>query len=89
MTNDLQTTDLAAGHEGRIEKAVDGLLPMVADSWSTLRGCDCYRLLEEIDYDDQRLAGAYIVDRRGDLADAVLEALDDLESDANGASRPE
>ena len=60
------------------------VLPVVADNWSKLRGCDVYRLIDQFDYDYHKTAGQVILHVRPDLKNEVSEALADLEADAIG-----
>lgn len=60
---------------------IEALLPVVADSWEQLRGCDVFRLLEEI----SNVAGAqllvaasYVMEQRPDLSREVLDSIDEL-----------
>jgi len=69
-------------HQGDKE-LVEACLPIVADSWDQLRGCDVSRLLDNCmnnegsleDLDDY---AAVIVEHRGDLEDRVEEAVEVL-----------
>lgn len=57
------------------------VLPVVADSWDRLRGCDVYRLLDQISYDGPEgltAAGEVVLGHRPDLSDYVTEAVADL-----------
>lgn len=54
----------------------NAMLPIVADSWSALRGCDVYRLLAICD--DYEPAAEVVRDMRPDLQADVREALADL-----------
>ena len=63
---------------------LDRMLPVVADSWEQLRGCDVYRLLNSIYYES--LGGLYkagdvVVAKRPDLAEAVAEAVRDIHAE--------
>jgi hypothetical protein len=53
------------------------MLPVVADSWPKLRGCDVHRLLSKFS-DDLEKAGNVILDHRPDLAQQVCDAANDL-----------
>lgn len=70
---------------------VERVLPVVADSWEQLRGCDVYRLLDSFAYLEEdkthdmpglRQAAEVIAKRRTDLANHVQEAVDDLCEDS-------
>lgn len=62
---------------GITEDCLNRVLPVVADSWEQLRGCDVERLLDSISYDDQDSvadAADIIKAKRPDLAAQVDEA---------------
>lgn len=66
------------------ESCMNTMLPLVADSWGTLRGSDVYRLLDAIAYDNESSlakAGKIITRKRPDLRHDVQEALADLEAE--------
>ena len=67
------------------EREVNSMLSIVADRWSTLRGCDVYRLLDQFDLEDQNAIGDVIKRKRPDLKRHVDEALTDLEGEAHQA----
>lgn len=59
------------------EDCLNRVLPVVADSWEQLRGCDVERLLDSISYDDQdgvADAADIIKAKRPDLTAQVDEA---------------
>jgi hypothetical protein len=61
-----------------MEKKLNEMLPVVADSWARLRGCDVDRLLSCIEFKDVKSiqeAGSIIVAKRKDLEDYVCEAV--------------
>lgn len=67
------------------EQQVTNLLPVVADSWDRLRGCDVYRLLDLVlqeDEDGMHAAARIILGKRPDLAHHVMEAMADIEAEA-------
>ena len=66
------------------ESCLTTVLPLVADSWGTLRGCDVYRLLDAIAYDNASSltkAGEIITAKRPDLRHDVEDALADLQDE--------
>ena len=66
------------------EQCVNTVLPVVADSWEKLRGCDVYRLLDSILYRDENGlhdAARIVLGKRPDLAHHVNEAIADLEAE--------
>ena len=66
------------------KSCIETMLPIVADSWEKLRGCDVFRLLDTIAYESQSslaIAGGSIVAHRPDLASAVFDAVEDLRAD--------
>jgi hypothetical protein len=61
-----------------MENQLNAMLPVVADSWDRLRGCDVDRLLSCIKFKDVQSikdAGSIIVAKRKDLEDYVCEAV--------------
>ena len=66
------------------EECMNTMLPIVANSWAELRGCDVYRLLNSLNY--ERLnsllrAAEMIVKQRPDLESQVLDARIELEQE--------
>lgn len=78
--DDLELTELPEEVEGSLEQAVRQTLPLVADSWSTLRGCDIYRLMGEFASLDWPLVADMIKSERPDLAADTDEALADIQA---------
>ena len=73
--------DCAAGTRGLFDtdgppRESDSLLPVVADSWRKLRGCDVYRFLGMAT--NRPTLAADIIRERPDLAEVVRETLAEL-----------
>lgn len=63
------------------QDCMNRMLPIVADSWDRLRGCDVYRLLSSVYY--EKLASLYaageaIKTKRPDLTGKVDEAVAEI-----------
>ena len=61
-----------------MEKKLNAMLPVVADSWARLRGCDVDRLFSCIKFKDVQSikdAGSIIFAKRKDFEDYVCEAV--------------
>lgn len=59
------------------DDCLDRVLPVVADSWEQLRGCDVYRLLNSINYESKESLGkatGIVMLKRPDLSDRIQEA---------------
>ena len=63
---------------------IDRMLPIVADSWDKLRGCDVFRLLDSIAYESGEsldTAARIVVGNRPDLLARVGEAASEIRCD--------
>jgi hypothetical protein len=66
------------------QDCIDRMLPIVADSWEQLRGCDVFRLLDSISYESRESldnAARIIVGKRPDLLDRVEDAASEIRCD--------
>lgn len=66
------------------ESCMETMLPMVADSWAELRGCDVYRLLNAFSYERRSsllLAAQHIANKRPDLASQIRDCQVELEQE--------
>ena len=62
-------------------ECLDAVLPVVADSWEKLRGCDVYRLLSSIYYETLKGlydAGKIVTGKRPDLHQEVTDAVKEI-----------
>lgn len=66
------------------KECLDTVLPIVADSWDQLRGCDVDRLLDQFHYehvDSLNEAGNIIAKQRPDLHERVAAAVEVIKDD--------
>jgi hypothetical protein len=73
-----------AMRDNHVSELLTTVLPVVADSWDKLRGCDVYRLLDAILYQDEdglHEAARIVMGKRPDLSHYVGEAMADLEAE--------
>lgn len=60
---------------------IQTMLPIVADSWEQLRGCDVFRLLDQIVYDNEdslEFAADVIRGHRPDLTEEIQDAVNEF-----------